>query len=65
MDEEFVTLARIVRSRGNRGEVLATDLTDREDCFSPSSRLFLESFARRAVAKRRWKRLGDSVIAGY
>ncbi len=42
MGEEFVTLAGIVRARGNRGEVLATDLTDREDRFQPSSRFFLE-----------------------
>lgn len=58
MDEEFVTLARIVRSRGNRGEVLATDLTDREDCFSPSSRLFLESSQgerREATLEEAWR----------
>ena len=58
MDEKFVTLARIVRSRGNRGEVLATDLTDREDRFSPASRLFLESLQgerREATLEEAWK----------
>lgn len=43
MGEQFVTLAGIVRARGNRGEVLATDLTDREDRFESSSWFFLEN----------------------
>lgn len=58
MDEEFVTLACIVRSRGNRGEVLAVDLTDREDRLLPQSRLFLESLQgeqREATLEEAWR----------
>lgn len=58
MDEEFVTLASIVRSRGNRGEVLATDLTDCEDRFSPQSRFYLESLQgehREATLQEAWR----------
>ena len=53
-----MTLARIVRTRGNRGEVLATDLADRGDRFSPESRFLLEDVQgqrREAMLEEAWK----------
>jgi 16S rRNA processing protein RimM len=53
-----VTLARIVRARGNRGEVIAEDLIGREDGFSPASRIFLEDprgRRREATLEEAWK----------
>jgi 16S rRNA processing protein RimM len=53
-----VTLARIVRSRGNRGEVLAEDLAGREDRFLPAGRFFLENQQgerREALLEEVWK----------
>ncbi len=53
-----MTLARIVRSRGNRGEVLAEDLIGREDRFSPASRFLLEDprgQRREALLEEVWK----------
>jgi 16S rRNA processing protein RimM len=53
-----VTLARIVRVRGNRGEVIAEDLIGREDGFSPASRIFLEDprgRRREATLEEAWK----------
>jgi 16S rRNA processing protein RimM len=39
--DEYVTIARVLRSRGNRGEVAADDLSDRNERFVESARVLL------------------------
>ncbi len=63
--EEFVTIARVVRARGNRGEVAAEDLSDDPSRFAPHSRLFLQQPGhprREAVLEEAWFHKGRVIL---
>ena len=62
---DFVTIARVVRSRGNRGEVAAEDLSDRSERFAEGARLCLKDPSGRrseAVLERFWYHKGRLIL---
>jgi 16S rRNA processing protein RimM len=62
---EYVTIARVLRSRGNRGEVAAEDLSDGNERFGEGVSLFLTDPSgkrRGAVIERSWKHQGRLIL---
>ena len=62
---DYVTIARVVRSRGNRGEVAAEDLSDGAGRFSEGARFVLREPAgkrREVVLERSWYHQGRLIL---
>ena len=62
---EFVTIARVLRSRGNRGEVAAEDLSDGQERFGEGASLFLTDPSGKrtaAVLERSWTHQGRLIL---
>jgi 16S rRNA processing protein RimM len=62
---EYVTIARVLRPRGNRGEVAVEDLSDRSRRFAQGVFLFLTDASgkrRGVVLERSWKHQGRLIL---
>lgn len=62
---EYVTIARVLRSRGNRGEVAAEDLSDGYERFGEGACLFLTDPSgkrKEAVLERSWMHQGRLIL---
>ena len=62
---EYVTIARVLRPRGNRGEVAAEDLSDGSERFGEGVSLFLTDPSGKrkgAVIERSWKHQGRLIL---
>jgi 16S rRNA processing protein RimM len=62
---EYVTIARVLRSRGNRGEVAAEDLSDGQERFGEGVALFLTDPSGKrteAVLERSWVHQGRLIL---
>lgn len=62
---EFVTIARVLRSRGNRGEVAAEDLSDGNERFGEGVSLYLTDASGKraeAVLERAWTHQGRLIL---
>ena len=65
IEERYVTLARVLRSRGNRGEVAAEDCSDDPlRRFTPGARFFLTGSAskREVLLERVWHHKGRLIL---
>jgi 16S rRNA processing protein RimM len=64
-EAEYVTIARVIRSRGNRGEVAAEDLSGGAERFGEGVSLFLSDASgkrRGAVLERSWRHQGRLIL---
>ncbi len=64
-DAEYVTIARVIRSRGNRGEVAAEDLSDGGERFGEGVSLFLTDPSgkrREIVLEESWRHQGRLIL---
>jgi 16S rRNA processing protein RimM len=62
---DYVTIARVVRSRGNRGEVAAEDLSDGDQRFTEGARLCLKDPSGKrseSVLERSWRHQGRLIL---
>jgi 16S rRNA processing protein RimM len=65
IEQRYVTLARVLRSRGNRGEVAAEDCSDDPlRRFTPGARFFLTGSAlkREVLLERVWHHKGQLIL---
>ena len=63
--ERYVTIARLVRPQGNRGELVAEDLSDDLNRFTRVGRVLVEDAARgrrEMVIERAWRHKGRLVL---
>jgi 16S rRNA processing protein RimM len=64
-DAEYVTIARVIRSRGNRGEVAAEDLSDGGERFGEGVSLYLTDPSgkrREIVLEEAWRHQGRLIL---
>jgi 16S rRNA processing protein RimM len=62
---EYVTIARVLRSRGNRGEVAAEDLSDGSERFGEGVSLFLTDPSGKRqgiILERSWRHQGRLIL---
>jgi 16S rRNA processing protein RimM len=62
---DYVTIARVLRSRGNRGEVAAEDLSDSAERFAEGTHLSLKDPSGKrteAVIERSWRHQGRLIL---